>query len=139
MARFTKKALAALVASLSLSSPVWAQDSFDRLWVEHGAALEAEGITQPMARAAIHWTELQVHLGRCRSGLEPDTVRFWREWWKNTPLQQSRMGMAIIEAGNQLYISGLEKAVSDPLSTGNCQRVLDSWVTELRSILPEAL
>lgn len=85
-----------------------------------------------MARDAFLWTELQGHLGQCRAFISADDLKFWREWWKGTPLEASDMGRTIIKVGDGLYAEGLERAFDEPLTRDHCQRVLDSLIADLR-------
>lgn len=127
--------IASLVATIFNAAPVQAQEGFDAIWARYGAQLEAEGISEKMARQAMHWTELQYHLGLCRTRLPAADVIFWREWWNDTPILRSEMGRMIIEAGNASYTEGLEAALSEPIPTDQCQRIFDSWMAEMRTLM----
>ena len=128
--------IGAVAAALTLASAAQSQEGFDAIWADYGESMRAQGINEPMARLAMHWTELQYHLGLCRgAGLAERDIAFWREWWKDTPLTQSPFGRRIIGAGNQAYTEGLEDRLTSPLDSTQCQRVLDSWMAETREIM----
>ena len=131
-----RSSIVGIIAAITISNAAQAQEGFEPIWAEYGEAMRAQGIDEPMARLAMHWTELQYHLGLCRgAGLSESDITFWREWWNDTPLPQSPFGRGIIQAGNEGYTEGLEDHLRSPLDSTQCQRVLDSWIAETRAIM----
>ena len=108
------------------------EGGFESIWRTDGPALEAQGITQPMARQAFLWTELQYHLGICGSFMAENDLAFWRLWWRDTPLERAEMGRQILAAGDTNYYKGVEDRRKRPLSARQCRRVLASWVGDMR-------
>jgi hypothetical protein len=129
--------LTAILAALLVQIAPQEDPGFTDIWIRYGSAMEAEGITRRMAAQAYTWTEGQYHLGLCRPYLEHRDVTFWREWWKNTPLEQSVWGRRILEAGSTNYTEGLEAAATQPITAAHCQRIADSWLTDMKRLAEE--
>lgn len=113
------------------------ESGFESIWRNDGPALEAQGITQPMARQAFLWTELQYHLGMCGGIMAESDLAFWRLWWRDTPLERAEMGRQILAAGDANYYKGVEDRRKRPLSARQCRRVLNSWIGDMRRIIAE--
>lgn len=127
----------ALGLALALS-PAQTQDraedpGFTEIWVDYAPQFEAEGITRRMAYSAYVWSEGQYHLGLCRAFLDADDVKFWREWWANTSLGNGPLGGTMLRAGSAAYTEGLETALTEPLTSVQCSRVLDSWFADMKA------
>lgn len=129
--------IAIIAAALLLQATPQEDPGFTDVWSEYGSAMEAEGITRRMAAQAYTWTEGQYHLGLCRRYLDQDDVTFWREWWKNTPLERSVMGRRLLEVGSTSYTEGLEAAVTEPITSAHCQRIADSWFADMKRLTEE--
>jgi hypothetical protein len=121
----------ALVLSAQQSDP-----GFDNVWREHGAELEASGFTRELARGVFLWTEGQALIGQCRPYLSETDVAHWRGWWDGTPLGDNPYGRAMLDVGDAAFARGLEAAITDPLTADHCQRVLDSWIADVRAAAP---
>ncbi|MEQ1509033.1 MAG: hypothetical protein ABL909_01365 [Sphingopyxis sp.] len=120
------------IAALTLiaASP---DTGFDAIWQEHGAALEAQGVTRPMAHQAFIWTEGQYHLGICLPYISESDLAHWRLWWRNTPLESSDYGRAMLRAGNANYYEGVADGRRGGLTRQQCQRLLDNWQTDMKN------
>ena len=65
----------ALILAVTLSQgPPQEDPGFTNIWARHGAAMDAEGITRPMAAQAYTLNEGLYHLGLSRAYLEDDDV-----------------------------------------------------------------
>jgi hypothetical protein len=106
---------------------------FDAIWQEHGTALEAQGIARPMAHQAFIWTEGQYHLGICLPYISESDLAHWRLWWRNTPLENSEYGRAMLQAGDANYYEGVEDGRTRRLTRLQCQRLLDGWQSDMRN------
>lgn len=123
-----------LVSSLALlvAAPAAQDRHFENIWRSDGPALEAEGITKPMARQAFLWTEIQYHLGRCLPYISEGDLLHWRMWWRDTALERSSLGQEILKIGDKGYYSGIEDGRSKPLTKNQCQRVIASWQGDMK-------
>ena len=127
----------AILAALLIQTDPQEDPGFTDIWNRYGSAMEAEGITRRMAAQAYTWTEGQYHLGLCRPYLDREDVTFWREWWKNTPLEQSVWGRRMLEVGSTNYTEGLEAAATEPITAAHCQRIADSWFADMKRLTEE--
>jgi len=109
---------------------------FDAIWQEHGAALEAQGITRPMAHQAFIWTEGQYHLGICLPFVSERDLADWRLWWRNTPLENSALGREMLRAGDANYYEGVTDGRKGGLTRQHCQRLIENWQSDMRAALP---
>lgn len=120
---------------LTLTAAAPQQKSND-IWSKYGDQLAAEGITEPMTRQAMLWVEFQYHLGICRAYINEDHLVFWRLWWKNTPIEKSEMGSAILKAGDTGFYDGIQDAQRKPLTPLQCRRLIDSWLIRMKAAMP---
>jgi hypothetical protein len=94
------------------------------------------GITAPMLEQYEHWLELQYHLGRCQRTIKDDEVAYWRGWWRGTVFEASDVGLTLIALGDDMFEEGVRDDLRRPAASGECGRVLASWMEELGSNLP---
>lgn len=126
--------IALVVATMLLQEPTREDPGFTDIWNQYGSQFEAEGVTRPMGALAYTWTEGQYHLGLCRPYLKAEDVTHWRTWWDNTPLVASPMGRMLLQIGDTQYSEGLERAVTEPISSDHCQRIADSWIADMQRL-----
>ena len=126
----------AISITLALAPTAAIAQAQDDLWPKYGKQLSAEGISEPMLRAAMLWTEGQYHIGVCRKFVKKADLSFWRNWWKDTPIERSTMGAQILQAGNEGYDEGIRDAKQRNFTAVQCQRLLDRWLADLKATLP---
>lgn len=120
--------------ALVAATPRNADNGFEQIWSEYGAALTADGIDRGMAELAMLWLEGQYHLGRCVAFVNRDDVTYWRNWWNDTPLPQSAFGQRILRGGDESYIEGVQDSRSRPLTNAHCNRVVESWFADMQHL-----
>lgn len=131
------KTVVSLIASCLALTAMSPQASNDAIWSKYGDQLAAQGITKPMHRQAMLWVEQQYLIGMCLRYIPADDRKFWREWWKNTPLEKSEIGRAILKAGDATFLQGAEDSLRQPLSAAHCQRVANSWRADMKKAQAE--
>ena len=131
-----KQALTLMASWLALAAMSPQTDS-DSIWSKYGDQLTAEGITKPMSRQAMLWVELQYHLGICHRYISAEDRTYWRLWWKDTPLERSAMGKALLKAGDDQYYQGLQDMLRKPLTAAHCQRIANNWLTQMKKAAAE--
>jgi hypothetical protein len=104
----------------------------EQMWREMSHLLEPAGITKPMFRAANVWVEGQYLIGYCNARLDPDDVRYWTAWWRDTPLERTETGRAIIAQGDKSYAAGLSAGKLEKPSAELCQRSADDWFEDMK-------
>jgi hypothetical protein len=104
---------------------------FDDLWSDGRQLLEEGGITKPMFRSLLIWSEGQYFLGYCASYLPDADVAFWRRWWERTIVPRSDVGRQLLQQGADAYAKGANEAKSLRPEKELCRRVLDDWSADM--------
>lgn len=123
-----------VVASLALVNATPAIAAYD-LWKDGRADLEPAGITKEMSEALSVWLEGQYFLGFCDRYLAAHEVAFWRTWWENTIVPESEIGRRLLREGTGLYDEGLEAAIRETPSVGQCQRISKHWRAKMEALV----
>lgn len=86
-----------------------------------------------MFDAAMLWIELQYHLGYCQPYISDADFLYWREWWKDSPLDQTDMGRRLLLLGDKQFNDGIRDRGSKQPSAELCQRTVNSWFEEMKA------
>lgn len=132
--RMSAGALAAAWAGTALAA-----DKLDELWSEGRHLLEPAGISKPMFRSIMVWSEGQYHIGYCSAHLQASDVAYWRNWWARTIVPDSGIGRELIAEASATYEDGLKDGGAQMPSGEFCRRTLDSWSRDMDAANEAAL
>lgn len=126
-----------LIALALASAPPTDPKGFEQLWAQSKTFLEPAGIDRHMFKVALHWTELQFHLGYCQPYIKDADFLHWREWWKGTVLERTDVGRQLLLTADEVFNEGIRERSKSPPTAELCQRTAANWSRDMKTAIEE--